>query len=85
MPRPRCAASRIGRRPTGNLQAMHLLPLPAPKGHIVRMIAALMIFSGLILLSGCTGPAPCRYPISGAACAADDPVHDLRAGIIPPM
>jgi hypothetical protein len=85
MPRPRCAASRIARRPTGNLQARHLLLLATPKGHIVRVIAVLMIFSGLILLSACTGPAPCRYPISGAACAADDPVHDLRAGTIPPM
>ncbi|MBF9045706.1 hypothetical protein LSUCC0031_01125 [Rhodobacterales bacterium LSUCC0031] len=51
----------------------------------MKMIVALMLFFGLITLSGCIGAAPRSYPISCHACAPHDPVHDLRPVILPPI
>jgi hypothetical protein len=51
----------------------------------VKLIAAVMLGFFLIWLSGCTATSPTRYPISGEPCAPDDPVHDLRADMIPPI
>lgn len=51
----------------------------------MKTITALLFLSGLFALSGCGCPPPVRYPISGEVCAPDDPVHELRADIMPAL